>query len=231
MPVVVQPERKAVGSVRERFAKLRSQIEPLDYPYYVLDAPEVADAEYDRLLRELQDLQEHHPELRAPDSPTQRVAGGVRSDLLPAPHEIAMLSPNNALDDAEATAYDARVPDIGSVVAHSIREFFEEPRNCTEIAALLRKIHIAPQPAVQRAQPLAGMSFVLTGTLPKPRREQTSARIEAGEGHVSSTVSRKTNHVVAGTYPGSKLAKAHGLGIAAIDEDRLLALLGEEGAS
>ena len=124
-----------------------------------------------------------------------------------------------------------RVPDIGPVVAHSIRQFFEEPRNRTEIAALLRKIHIAPQSVAQRAQPLVGMSFVLTGTLPNLTREEASARIEAAGGHVSSAVSRKTNYVLVGADPGSKLAKAQELGVAVIDEDGLLALLGKEGAS
>ncbi len=122
-----------------------------------------------------------------------------------------------------------RVPDIGPVVAHSIREFFEEPQNRTEVGALLRKIHIASQPVVQRSQPLSGMSFVLTGTLPNLTREEASARIEAAGGHVSSVVSRKTNYVVAGADPGSKLAKAQELGVALIDESGLLALLGEKG--
>ena len=124
-----------------------------------------------------------------------------------------------------------RVPDIGPVVAHSIRQFFEEPQNRTEVAALLRKIHIAPQPLVQRSQPFVGMSFVLTGTLPNLAREEASARIVAAGGHVSTSVSRKTNYVVAGADPGSKLVKAQELGIAVIDENGLLALLGEQGAS
>ena len=89
--------------------KLRARIEELDHAYYVLDDPKVSDAEYDALMRELQALEAEHPELRTPDSPSQRVGGGVRADLAPAPHEVPMLSLNNALDDAEAEAFDQRV--------------------------------------------------------------------------------------------------------------------------
>ncbi|HYA65884.1 MAG TPA: NAD-dependent DNA ligase LigA, partial [Burkholderiaceae bacterium] len=104
-----QASASGAHGVRERVAQLREQIERLDYAYYVLDSPEVPDAEYDRLLRELQQLEERHPELRAADSPTQRVAGAVRADLQPAAHDVPMLSLNNALDDSEAESFDARV--------------------------------------------------------------------------------------------------------------------------
>jgi DNA ligase (NAD+) len=96
-------------ALRERVQALRAEIERLDYAYYVLDDPQASDAEYDRLLRELQQLEERHPQLRSPDSPTQRVAGAPRPDLQPAAHAVPMLSLNNALDDAEAEAFDARV--------------------------------------------------------------------------------------------------------------------------
>jgi DNA ligase (NAD+) len=124
-----------------------------------------------------------------------------------------------------------RVADIGPVVAHSIRQFFEESRNRTEVAALLRKIHVAPQAAQKRSQPFAGMSFVLTGTLANLTREEAGVRIQAAGGRISSSVSRKTNYVVVGTDPGSKLTKAQELGIAVIDEGGLLALLGNEGVA
>jgi len=135
--------------------------------------------------------------------------------------------------EAFAAADEAQllqVPDIGPVVAHSIRQFLEEPRNRTEIAALLRKIRIAPSASAQRPQTLTGTTFVLTGTLPTLTREQATARIEAAGGHVSSAVSRKTQYVVAGSDPGSKLDKARELGVKVIDEGGLLAMLGEEGA-
>jgi DNA ligase (NAD+) len=97
------------GRLQQQAAALRERITRLDHAYYVLDAPEVSDAEYDVLLRALQELEEQHPELRTADSPTQRVGGAPRADLIPAAHAVPMLSLNNALSDAEAEAFDARV--------------------------------------------------------------------------------------------------------------------------
>ncbi len=92
-----------------RARELRDTIARLDHAYYVLDRPLVPDAEYDRLFRELQALEERDPALRTADSPTQRVGGGVRADLRPAPHAVPMLSLNNAMDDTDTAAFDTRV--------------------------------------------------------------------------------------------------------------------------
>ncbi len=97
------------ASASAQAAALRTQIARLDHAYYVLDAPEASDADYDQLLRALQRLEETYPQLRTADSPTQRVGGAPRADLAPAPHAVPMLSLNNALTDAEAEAFDARV--------------------------------------------------------------------------------------------------------------------------
>jgi len=118
-----------------------------------------------------------------------------------------------------------RVSDIGSVVAHSIRQFFEEPRNRREIDSLLRKLHLAAPAMAERSKALAGMSFVLTGTLATLTREQATAMIEAAGGSVSSAVSRKTRYVVAGAESGSKLAKARELGVPVLDEDELRSMV------
>jgi DNA ligase (NAD+) len=96
-------------AARERVLELRRRIEELDNAYYGLDDPLVSDAEYDQLMRELQGLEAQHPELQSPDSPSQRVGGAPRTDLPEAPHEVPMLSLNNALTDEEAVAFDARV--------------------------------------------------------------------------------------------------------------------------
>jgi DNA ligase (NAD+) len=93
----------------QRVQALRREIERLDHAYYVLDEPLLSDAEYDVKMRELQRLEADHPALRSADSPTQRVGGAPRADLAPAPHDVPMLSLNNALDDAEAEAFDQRV--------------------------------------------------------------------------------------------------------------------------
>ena len=77
--------QEALGAVTpaaaERAAALRQQLERANHAYYVLDAPEISDAEYDRLFRELQALEAAHPELQSPDSPTQRVGAAVASAL------------------------------------------------------------------------------------------------------------------------------------------------------
>jgi DNA ligase (NAD+) len=92
-----------------RARDLRAQIDDANYRYHVLDDPQLADAEYDRLLRELIDLEEAHPDLRTSDSPTQRVGSAVSSDFSPYPHGKPMLSLANAFDGDELRAFDERV--------------------------------------------------------------------------------------------------------------------------
>ena len=97
------------AKVRAHAQALREEIARHDHAYYVLDAPTIPDAEYDRLFRQLQELEAQHPELVTPDSPSQRVGGAPRSDLAEVRHAVPMLSLANALDEAEAVAFDARV--------------------------------------------------------------------------------------------------------------------------
>lgn len=92
-----------------RVAELRRQLEDANYRYYVLDDPQLPDIEYDRLLRELQDLEAAHPEWLTPDSPTQRVGAGPLRDFAQIAHEVPMLSLNNAFDEGEVAAFDRRV--------------------------------------------------------------------------------------------------------------------------
>ncbi|GAB1231966.1 NAD-dependent DNA ligase LigA [Ferrigenium sp. UT5] len=94
-----------------RAARLRREIAEYDDWYYVKDAPRIPDAEYDKLFRELQDLEANYPELRTPDSPTQRVAGRVLDGFAPVRHAVPMLSIRTETDTAASGAFsfDARV--------------------------------------------------------------------------------------------------------------------------
>lgn len=103
------PETKT--SAAARAAELRAQLQHHAHRYYVLDAPEIPDAEYDRLFQELQALEAAHPELLTPDSPTQRVLGKVLDGLQPVRHAVPMLSIRTETDTSAggAEAFDARV--------------------------------------------------------------------------------------------------------------------------
>ena len=98
-------------ATRNRAAALREQLHHHAHRYYVLDAPEIPDAEYDRLFQELQALESAHPELLTPDSPTQRVIGQVLPGLVPVRHTVPMLSIRTETDTSPAGAvtFDARV--------------------------------------------------------------------------------------------------------------------------
>ncbi|MFT0534074.1 NAD-dependent DNA ligase LigA [Castellaniella hirudinis] len=120
-----------------------------------------------------------------------------------------------------------QVPEVGPVVAASIRRFFAEAHN-RDVVAALQAAGVQPQAdaAPAGAKPLAGKTLVLTGTLPTLTRDEATRRILAAGGKVSGSVSRKTAWVVAGEDAGGKLAKAESLGVAILDEAGLLDLLG-----
>ncbi len=121
------------------------------------------------------------------------------------------------------------VNDVGPVVAQSVRTFFEQAHN-RDVVNDLRKAGVTwtegeGSAAGQVLQPLAGKTFVLTGTLPTLTRDDAKERIETAGGKVSGSVSKKTDYVVAGSEAGSKLDKARELGRPVLDEVALLALL------
>jgi DNA ligase (NAD+) len=99
----------------KRAAELRRVIEHHNHRYYVLDDPEVSDAEYDDLLNELRDAEAEHPELRTPDSPTQRVGGRPLDKFVQVRHLQPMLSLANARNEEELRAWDARVRDLADL--------------------------------------------------------------------------------------------------------------------
>jgi DNA ligase (NAD+) len=96
-------------TVEKRLKKLREAIEHHSRLYYVEDAPEITDAEYDALFHELQALEAEHPELVTPDSPTRRVGGAPLAQFSEVRHRVPMLSINNAFDEEEVRAFDRRV--------------------------------------------------------------------------------------------------------------------------
>ena len=120
------------------------------------------------------------------------------------------------------------VEEVGPRLAEAIRQFFHEQRN-RETIAKLRRAGLRLE-AERRRKPegkLQGKQFVLTGTLPDYSREEASAMIAAAGGRVTGSVSKKTDYVVAGAEPGSKLERAHALGISILDQGGLLRLLGK----
>ncbi|MDI1348595.1 helix-hairpin-helix domain-containing protein, partial [Aquabacterium sp.] len=122
------------------------------------------------------------------------------------------------------------VRDVGPVVAHSIRTFFDQPHN-REVVEQLRACglswpeHDGASSIDPATLPLNGKTLVLTGTLPTLSRDEAKALIEAAGGKVAGSVSKKTSYVVAGEEAGSKLDKARELGLAVLDEAGLQALL------
>lgn len=131
------------------------------------------------------------------------------------------------LMDADAEMLQ-QVPDVGPVVADSIVQFFGEAHNREVIDALIAAgVHWEESQEGSADGVLRGKTLVLTGTLPSMSRDEAKALIEAAGGKVAGSVSRKTDYVVAGSEAGSKLTKAHELGVTVIDEAALLELLSD----
>ena len=123
----------------------------------------------------------------------------------------------------------AAVDGVGGVIAESVVAFFANERN-RDLCDRLRDAGVnfqGPEKVEVRTDgpSLAGMTFVLTGTLPSMTREEAQAELEARGGKVTGSVSKKTSYVVVGESPGSKLAKAEQLGVTILDEDALRHLL------
>ncbi|MFF7884460.1 NAD-dependent DNA ligase LigA [Streptomyces sp. NPDC020794] len=111
------------AEAREQHAQLAEQIEEHRFRYYVKDQPVVSDAEFDQLLRSLEALEERYPELRTPDSPTQKVAGAYATEFTSVQHRSRMLSLDNAFSDLELAAWAERVAkDVGTPDHHFLCE-------------------------------------------------------------------------------------------------------------
>ncbi|SDJ73234.1 NAD-dependent DNA ligase LigA [Streptomyces indicus] len=111
------------GEARERHAQIAEEIEEHRFRYYVKDQPVISDADFDKLLRSLEALEEEYPELRTPDSPTQKVAGSYETDFATVAHRERMLSLDNAFDDEELAAWAGRVSaEVGTSDHHFLCE-------------------------------------------------------------------------------------------------------------
>ena len=108
----------ATPHISERIEALRQAIRRHDYQYYVLDDPEIPDAEYDRLYAELRELEQAHPDLITPDSPTQRVAGEPQPQFASVRHEVPMLSLDNAFSPEQLHAIYIRTLPVNIDRAH-----------------------------------------------------------------------------------------------------------------
>ncbi len=122
-----------------------------------------------------------------------------------------------------------QIPQIGEKIATSVSQFFSDPENIKAIEELKSLGLKVENPDYEegkekRHRPLEGLTFVITGTLPEPRKE-VEAKIEALGGHASSSVSRKTDYLVVGENPGSKLKKAQTLGVKTIDYNELVRMM------
>ncbi|MGE3269007.1 MAG: NAD-dependent DNA ligase LigA [Chloroflexota bacterium] len=119
--MVVQDE----NAIQQRVEELRRQINHHNYRYHVLDSPEISDGEYDALMRELRALEDAHPELQSPESPTQRVGGEPSAEFGTVEHVIPMLSLANAFDEASLRAWHARA---SRLLGRDVTGFVLEPK-------------------------------------------------------------------------------------------------------
>lgn len=161
-----------------------------------------------------------------------RNIGPVNAKALAAAFPSADQLAHAALNDADALL---ATYGIGSEIAEALGEWFSNPTNQALLEELQSLGFCLEVPGGRRIDEaadvgsalVAGKTFVLTGTLPTLKRSEAQERIEAAGGKVSSSVSKKTNYVVAGSDAGSKLAKAEQLGVTVISEAGLLALFEE----
>ena len=133
-----------------------------------------------------------------------------------------------AAHDPESEAYQEleAIAGIGPVLARALVDFFDEPHNLRVLDALAERLEIEDVRAVTTASPVSGKTVVFTGTLGQMTRAEAKARAEALGAKVASSVSKKTDYVIAGAEAGSKLTDATKLGVTVLSEDEWLRLIG-----
>jgi DNA ligase (NAD+) len=207
----VEPTRAAlVHSIADIYTLTREQLLTLE---------RVGEKTADALLEQIE---------RSKKQPLQRVLLGLGIRHVGERTAQALAEEFGSIDALMAATEEelTRVNDIGPKVAATVREFFSNERNLALVERLRGFGLTFTAEKKVRGTALAGLTFVLTGTLPTLTREAAKERIEAAGGKVSGSVSKKTSYVVAGEEAGSKLATAEKLGVAVLDEAALLAMLG-----
>ena len=121
-----------------------------------------------------------------------------------------------------------KIDDIGEITAKSVVEYFERPESRKLADALILAGVLTESIAEPVGEKLAGLTFVITGTLPTMKRDEAAELIKANGGKVSGSVSKKTSYVLAGEEAGSKLTKANELGVTVISEEQLLQMLSQD---
>jgi DNA ligase (NAD+) len=180
----------------------------------------MGDKSADKLLRNIENSKQR---------PLGRVLGGLGIPFV-GERTAAILADTFGSLDEIMQAGDEKLQtaqEVGPKVSQSIRHFFQEERN-RELIERLRAAGLQLTGEKKKTGgALAGLTFVLTGTLPRLSREQAKEKIEAAGGKVTGSVSKKTDYVLAGEEAGSKLDQARALGVAVIDERRFLEMAGE----
>ena len=209
---VVEPARKAlVHSIADIYGLTKAELLTLE---------RVGEKTADALLEQI---------TRSKSAPLNRLLLGLGIRHVGERTALALAEAFGSIDVLIAATEEelTKVNDIGPKVAATVREFFSNERNLALVERLRGYGLTFTAERRVRGTTLAGLTFVLTGTLPTLTREEAKERIEAAGGKVSGSVSKKTSYVVAGEEAGSKLEKAQQLGVAVVDEAGLLAILAD----
>ena len=205
-----EPTRKAlVHSIADIYALTREQL---------LSLERIGEKTADSILAEIE---------KSKSAPLNRVLLGLGIRHVGERTAQALAEEFGSIDALIAATEEelTRVNDIGPKVAATVREFFSNDRNLALVKRLRGYGLTFTAERRVRGTTLAGLTFVLTGTLPTLTRDEAKERIESAGGKVSGSVSKKTSYVVAGEEAGSKLATAEKLGVPVLDEAGLLAML------
>ena len=186
----------------------------------VLPLPGFADLSAQKLIASIQK--------KASEVPLSRLVVGLSIPHVGEETAILLAKKYGTIDDiAQASEEElASIEGIGAVVARAIREWFMLKRHQALIERLKKVITIRSEKGAVKAQPLAGLTFVLTGGLEAFSRDEAKAKVRALGGDISSSVSKKTSFVVAGEDPGSKFDKAQKFGVKVLTEEEFVRMLG-----